>query len=278
MRTVELYPGIRSSVLGFGCAPIGGSVGAEVARRALATALDEGITHFDLARSYGYGDAESFVGHYLKSRRHEVVLATKFGIVATPQARLLRPIKPLVRWAKQMRARRSSYSCPAVTGVVALGDRFHKRLPLTANNMRASLESSLRALRTDRVEYLFIHEPHEPILDIDELVAEATSLKQAGKILAWGVAFMRDRQEQLESVLEKADVLQYNLSPGIDAYDTVRSARSEKPNLFFSPFRGAPEDMPRDAVLRTLATDFPRSVVLCSMFSEKHIRANAALF
>ena len=278
MRTVELCPGIRSSVLGFGCAPIGGSVGGEVARRALATALDEGITHFDLARSYGYGDAESFVGGYLKSRRDEVVLATKFGIVATPQARLLRPIKPLVRWAKQMRSRQSPTAGTAVTGSVAFGDRFHKRLPITADNMRASLEKSLRALKTDRVDYLFIHEPHETILDIEALAAEAASLKRAGKIIAWGVAFMRDRQEQLESVLEKADVLQYNLSPGADAYVAIRSARSDKPNVFFSPFRGAPDEMPRDVVLRTLTTDFPKSVVLCSMFSEKHIRANAALF
>ena len=42
MRTVELVPGIKSSALGFGCAPILGAVDGAVARRALAVALDEG--------------------------------------------------------------------------------------------------------------------------------------------------------------------------------------------------------------------------------------------
>ena len=57
MKKVELVKGIQSSVLGFGCAPILGSVGAKTATRAIDCAIDCGITHFDLARSYGYGEA-----------------------------------------------------------------------------------------------------------------------------------------------------------------------------------------------------------------------------
>ena len=62
MKQIELSTGISSSVLGFGCAPILGSVDGRTAARAVACALDNGITHFDLARSYGYGAAEGFIG------------------------------------------------------------------------------------------------------------------------------------------------------------------------------------------------------------------------
>ncbi len=101
MRTVELVRGIKSSVVGFGCAPILGSVDGKKAKRAIHLALDNGINHFDLARSYGYGEAEKFVGKLLKGKRNEVVLASKFGIRANWKATLLRPVKPILRYAIQ---------------------------------------------------------------------------------------------------------------------------------------------------------------------------------
>ena len=282
MRTVELVPGIKSSVLGFGCASILGAVGGAAARRALGVALDEGITHFDLARSYGYGDAESFVGRYLKGRRGQVVLATKFGIRATASARLLQPLKPLVRWAKKLKGHSSpstvhrppSTGSPS-SGATTLGDRFHARVALEPANLRASVETSLRELRTDYLDYLFLHEPREVIEGIDALAEEAARLKMEGKIRAWGLAFMRDRLAVHAPVLPRFDVLQYDLSPDGPGYERVRNERAGRPNIFFSPFRGASASLPRNEVLARLGTDFPRSVVLCSMFNPDHIRANA---
>ena len=105
MRKVNIAPGVDSSVLGFGCAPILGAVGAKTAQRALGCALDEGINHFDVARSYGYGEAEAFLGKFFKGRRDEVVIASKFGIRATWKAGLLRPLKPAVRTLRALRSR-----------------------------------------------------------------------------------------------------------------------------------------------------------------------------
>lgn len=279
MRTVELCPGIRSSVLGFGCAPILGSVDGATARRALTVALDEGITHFDVARSYGYGDAEGFLGNFLKGRRDQVVIATKFGIVATAQARLLRPLKPLVRWAKKMKGHRppdieSSSSRRPVPVAPNLGDRFHRRLAMEPGLLRASVEKSLRELRTDYLDYLFLHEPQQTLDGIEQMALEIATLKAAGKVRAWGLAYMRAGQRVHEGSLSRFDVLQYDLSPGVAGYDTVRQQRGEAANVFFSPFRGAPAGMPREEVLRQLGKDFPRSVILCSMFNPEHIRAN----
>lgn len=49
---------------------------------AIRRAYDLGITHFDTAEMYGWGDNERIVGRALKGIRDEVVIATKFGFTA----------------------------------------------------------------------------------------------------------------------------------------------------------------------------------------------------
>jgi len=78
-----------------------------------------------------------------------------------------------------------------------------------------------------------------------------------------------------EAALPRFDVLQYDLSPGTFGYEAARHERAGCANVFFSPFRGAPAGLPRRDVLARLGADFPRSVILCSMFNVDHIRANA---
>ncbi len=68
--------GLEVSLLGLGCATIGYSgqsieEGAEV----VEACIDGGVTYIDCASSYG--NAEEKVGHVMKRRRTEVVLATK---------------------------------------------------------------------------------------------------------------------------------------------------------------------------------------------------------
>ena len=45
MKKIALLEGIHSSVLGFGCAPILGSVGAKESLRAISCALEYGVNH-----------------------------------------------------------------------------------------------------------------------------------------------------------------------------------------------------------------------------------------
>ena len=95
LRGTTLMP----SLLGFGCASIMGKVGKRQSVRALETAYNEGITHYDVARSYGYGEAESVLGNFIKGKRDKICVATKFGIRATKTSFLLRMAKPLARKA-----------------------------------------------------------------------------------------------------------------------------------------------------------------------------------
>lgn len=75
--------------VGFGCNSIL-SEGRSKALRLLATAFDAGVRHFDIARSYGTGEAEGILGAFLKNRRSQVTITTKFGIQPVTQTMLMR--------------------------------------------------------------------------------------------------------------------------------------------------------------------------------------------
>ncbi len=280
MRSVEVQPGLRCSALGFGCAPIMGSVDASTARTALGAAFDEGITHFDLARSYGYGQAENFVGRFLRGRRDQVTITTKFGIRATRIATAIAPLKPLVR-----RLRPPKNAGPAKNDgrtsaprSKRLADFLHERIDLTPEAMRKSLNKSLRELGTEYVDFFLIHEPAQEIARIDDLISQAEALRAQGKIRAFGLAYMIDQSPLHLRYLSKISVHQFD-SPcrPIEASGEPDEHRTH-PNFLFSPFRRKAADESSADVLQALNNEFPTSVILCSMFSPAHIRQNASVF
>ncbi len=68
--------------IGLGCMALSGIYGEvedAASIRLIHQALDAGVTHLDTANSYGKGHNEELLGRALAGRRHEVVLATKFG-------------------------------------------------------------------------------------------------------------------------------------------------------------------------------------------------------
>ena len=70
--------GLEVSALGFGAGPLGGArLGDAEAEALVAGALDQGVTLFDTAPSYG--SSEERLGRALGVRRKEAVLATKGG-------------------------------------------------------------------------------------------------------------------------------------------------------------------------------------------------------
>ncbi|OKS85150.1 aldo/keto reductase [Mucilaginibacter polytrichastri] len=280
MRTVELTKGIKSSALGFGCASILGAVDAATGQRGIECALDLGITHFDLARSYGYGDAEQFVGKLLKGKRQNVVIATKFGIVANWKSQLLKPVKPLVRMLKGNKKPvepKEEVVNENPNNSQALLNRFFDRIsPITGKDMQANIEKSLRALKTDYIDYYFIHEPHESLIYIDELLATADKLKQDGKIRALGLAYNQSQLHFHQAYIDKFDILQFNNSPGIAEYENIRLQRADKHNIFFSAMSGGVKKMTAAEKFTKLYQDFPDSVILSSTFNEKHLKENVA--
>jgi len=277
MRKVELAKGVHSSILGFGCAPIMGSVDAATGKQALHCALDLGVNHLDLARSYGYGEAEKFVGKLIKGNRQNLVLASKFGIMANWKAGLIAPVKPLMRYAMSKIKKKTTAinkSNIQASGV-SIANSFMERVPLKGDVMKKSLEQSLKALGTDYLDCFFIHEPEETLINIDELIDMAGVLKQEGKIRALGLACTRAQMPSHTAYLNKFDLLQFDNSPGAAGYDKAVADRGLSSNVIFSPMRGGADDIKPTDKLKLLYKDFPNSVVICSMFNPDHIAANA---
>jgi aryl-alcohol dehydrogenase-like predicted oxidoreductase len=279
MKYIELTPGISSSALGFGCAPILGAVDKKKSTEAILSALDCGINHFDLARSYGYGEAEYFIGKLLKHKRDKIVIATKFGIKANWKANILKPLKPVVRFLKDKKNDlNKSLDLSSPISIQRTSDFFHDRIKISPKNMRTSLENSLRALNTDHIDYYFIHEPLERIGNIDELLNESYSLKKEGKIRALGLAYYQSQKSLHQDYLSVFDVLQFNNSPGTKDYLVLKEDFKERPCIFFSPLKSNAKGLTHSEKLLSLHQDFSQSISLVSMFTKEHLLSNVKLF
>lgn len=166
------------SRLGFGCANLPGRLELKQALALMETALDAGVSHFDVARMYGDGRAEAVLGEAARRWRERMTIVTKAGISPASRAFLARG------W------RKAKSAIPALAGLApqpirTWGDpHFHR---FAAAEVRESLETSLRELKTDRVEALLLHEC--AVRDVsDELKRELERLREAGKIARWGLA------------------------------------------------------------------------------------------
>jgi aryl-alcohol dehydrogenase-like predicted oxidoreductase len=115
-------------------------------RRILDVALDGGVNFVDTADVYASGESETILGHILKGRRDDVVLATKFS-------------QPM-------------------------GEDPNQRGNSRRWIMRAA-EESLRRLQTDWIDLYQVHRP-DPGCDIDQTLGALTDLVQAGKVRAIG--------------------------------------------------------------------------------------------
>lgn len=71
---------LHVSAVGLGCNNVGGRLDQSATQRVVDAAYDAGVTFFDTADIYGQEQSEVLLGRCLKSRRHDVVIATKFGM------------------------------------------------------------------------------------------------------------------------------------------------------------------------------------------------------
>ncbi len=144
--------------------------------------LELGITSFDHADIYGGYQVESLFGEALAlapGLRQRLQLVSKCGI------KLVSPARPQ--------------------------NRFHC-YDTSFAHVRASVDESLRALRTDHLDVLLIHRP-DALLDAGELADTFDGLRRAGKVRHFGVSNFTPSQLELLHARTPLTTNQVELSP-----------------------------------------------------------------
>jgi len=231
MREIRLRgSGIRTTVLGFGCAQLMRLPGREDRQRLLAAAFDAGIRHFDTARSYGLGVAERELAALARGRRDALVIATKFGIRLHRGGSRLAGVQGVARrligWFPALRrlARRSTAG-------------LYQPRRYDAESARESLETSLRELGTDYVDLFLLHEPSLADVRETDVLPFLERAREEGKIRAWGVSgWPDDVVEILESSSRLAPLIQVPNDPVRRTLDRLDSGGRSV--VTFSPLSG----------------------------------------
>jgi aryl-alcohol dehydrogenase-like predicted oxidoreductase len=145
--------GLEVSAVGLGCMGMSEFYGPSdeaTNLRVLNTALDIGINFLDTADGYGVGANEQLLAKVLKTRRAEIVLATKFGYVRAPEGAFL-----------------------GISG--------------TPEHVRAACDASLERLGVDHIDLYYQHRV-DPKVAIEETVGAMAELVKAGKVLHLGLS------------------------------------------------------------------------------------------
>ena len=134
--------GLKVSEIGLGCNNFGMRIDEAQTAAVVGAALDAGITFFDTADVYGGTKSEVMLGKALGTKRHDIVLATKYGI----------PLGP----------------APYSGG----GSRRY---------IVRAVEASLTRLGTDHIDLLQMHQPDQET-PVEETLRALDDLISAGKV------------------------------------------------------------------------------------------------
>ena len=141
------------SALGLGCMGMSDFYGTPEENRAIKTlqrAIDRGITFFDTADMYGPFTNETLLGRVLGPHRHELTIATKFGIVRDEQG-AMHGINGRPRYVK------------------------------------TACEESLRRLDVDTIDLYYLHRV-DPEVPIEHTVGAMGRLVEEGKVRYLGLS------------------------------------------------------------------------------------------
>src|SRR6202795_1546256 len=151
------WSGLEVSAIGLGCmrassghGPVAGTKQEMI--MVLRGAVDRGINLFDTAQVYGPFVNEEFVGEALAPVRDQVVISTKFGFQFDTS-----------------------------------GDPHPSGLNSRPENIKETVEGSLKRLRTERIDLLYQHRV-DPAVPIEDVAGTVKELIQQGKVKHFGLS------------------------------------------------------------------------------------------
>lgn len=212
MRRVTLQgTDINVSRLSFGTASLHHLPTSRGRQDLLAAAFDHGFAHFDTAPYYGFGIAEQELARFLRDRRGLVTVTTKVGLYSPGG---LHPSTLSVGIRKIAGRVLPTFSRPMVDWSIATAAK--------------SVETSLRRLRIDQIDFLLLHEPISGALQSDMFLDWLKEEQGRGRIRAWGLAGQADCMETWLSINHPLGmVLQVRDSLDRKEADVVRSRGRE---------------------------------------------------
>lgn len=173
-------PDAGSGQMGFGTGNLYAGKHREHSITLVRAALDCGITWIDTAPLYGHGAAEAIVGEAIRGRRDGLALVTKAGI---------EPSDITLRYRLHAKAAALAARLPGGKALLRSPEPLRPRFNVFAPSaIMQSVERSLKALGTDRLDLLLLHEVAAPTAVDPELVDTLELLVKQGKVLAFGTA------------------------------------------------------------------------------------------
>lgn len=219
-----------SQHLGFGCVGLSAMSSYFSARALLEKSYSAGILHYDTAPLYGRGYSEQIVGDFIRDKRQYVTIATKFGLgepglpaLPAQLAVSLNTVKKIITGSRKSvnQAEAKTQDVPAL---------YKREIGLRA--VADGLHNSLKRLKTDYVDYYFLHEGIPSFLS-DEAMDYLIKVKKEGKVRKIGLASNVFHLLNLKpSEIIDWDVLQYEA--GNNAAEELLKRYSDKEHIHHS--------------------------------------------
>ena len=164
--------------LGYGTTSLMAVQSGQERLKLLECAYEVGIRHFDTAPYYGYGEAERILAEFLRGKRDQVTITTKFGIQPSAVVRN--------RFVNQM-ARKILWLAPSLRAMLSKkAQSLSNSGAFSAKAARTSLEQSLKSLGTDRIDLFLLHEPTLHDAGSSEIIDFLEGEVRRGTILSYG--------------------------------------------------------------------------------------------
>jgi D-threo-aldose 1-dehydrogenase len=173
--------GLGASVIGGLFAPVDEAEGRAVVR----AALEHGISYVDTAPLYGLGRSEQLVGDVLRTvARDDFVISTKVGRLLRADARRFESLPE---------------------GMWHVSSNLKPVFDFSRDGVRKSIEESLARLGLERLDLVYVHDPHTHLPQaIGEALPALHELRSQGLVGAIGVGM--DDPGALARIVREAEI------------------------------------------------------------------------